>query len=345
MGEETGRREMNGRKSRDFAGGLSCPPRIRLKFRPTHTQAAIGEDHDGKNHMGMKLFDVLPYHMGNAGDLLKHGALAELVRWRCGLPGMRGRKFRFFDLFGGRPWEDDAQSEVLWRVHSLADTALLAAQPEISQGRYYGSGHLVWQAAENAGADNIAVFASDSHKGRDFELRNSGLTPVAEAMPGAVAPVLPGGHAPPYDAYACLRHWAERARLPGDLALVDPFGNFLPRKSGVVIPQVAAASKKAPVVLFALNLEPTNKVGERFHASLKAHLPHALKMTCPPVAKTGVKGEGKYHADVVLSVPPGLLKTGGLQERLSDFAEKLAGVLGLSGEQAEMLKPKVIGQA
>lgn len=27
----------------------------------------------------------LPYDMGNAGDLLKHGVLAEFVRWYCDL--------------------------------------------------------------------------------------------------------------------------------------------------------------------------------------------------------------------------------------------------------------------
>ena len=41
----------------------------------------------------------LPYDMGNAGDLLKHGVLAEFVRWRC----ESGRPGRFIDLFGGEP--------------------------------------------------------------------------------------------------------------------------------------------------------------------------------------------------------------------------------------------------
>ena len=32
--------------------------------------------------MTMKSISGLPYDMGNAGDLLKHGVLAEFVRWR-----------------------------------------------------------------------------------------------------------------------------------------------------------------------------------------------------------------------------------------------------------------------
>ena len=28
---------------------------------------------------------TLPYDMGNAGDLLRHGVLAEFVRWQCRL--------------------------------------------------------------------------------------------------------------------------------------------------------------------------------------------------------------------------------------------------------------------
>ena len=39
----------------------------------------------------------LRYDMGNAGDLLKHGVLAEFVRWRR----EREESFRFIDLFGG----------------------------------------------------------------------------------------------------------------------------------------------------------------------------------------------------------------------------------------------------
>ena len=58
----------------------------------------------------------LPYDMGNIGDLLKHGVLAEFVRWQCEL----GRSFRFFDLFGGEP-EGPAVARTCRRVLALPD--------------------------------------------------------------------------------------------------------------------------------------------------------------------------------------------------------------------------------
>ena len=287
----------------------------------------------------MKSISGLPYDMGNAGDLLKHGVLAEFVRWRQIASVMVNSPLRFFDFFGGEPWEDNAHQEVVRRVQSLTDTALLEAQPEIAQGRYYGSSHLVWQAVENAGVKNTQIYASDSDAGRARKLRNSGLLPVTEII---FPPLSPNSNTPPYDGYDFFDPIVASYQQ-GDLALVDPFGDFLPRKSGIVIPQIAAASKKATVVLFALNLDPGNRVGRRFDALLKAHLPNALKMTCPPIGNSMVKGEGTYYADVVLA-GPNVSDAGGLQIQLSAFTEKLAAVLGLLNEQAEMLKPKIIGR-
>ena len=283
--------------------------------------------------------DGLPYDMGNAGDLLKHGVLAEFVRWRQGVSVMASSPLRFFDFFGGKPWEENAHQEVVRRVQSLTDTALLEAQPEIAQERYYGSSHLVWQAAENVGVKSAQIYASDSDAGRARKLRNSGLFPVADIILPSLSP---NSNMPPYDGYDFFDPIAASCQQ-GDLALVDPFGDFLPRKSGIVIPQIAVASKKATVVLFALNLDPGNRVGQRFDALLKTNLPNALKMTCPPIGNSTVKGEGTYYADVVLAAPSAL-EVDGLQTQLSAFTEKLAAVLDLPDEQAEMLKPKIIGR-
>ena len=76
----------------------------------------------------------LPYDMGNAGDLLKHGVLAEFVRWQCGL----GMPLRFMDPFGGEPWGRPVP-EVGRRVRALPAGSLRAAQSHIDNGRYYGS--------------------------------------------------------------------------------------------------------------------------------------------------------------------------------------------------------------
>ena len=74
---------------------------------------------------------TLPYHMGNAGDLLKHGVLAEFVRWQCGL----GVPLRFMDPFGGEPWTRPVP-EVARRVRALSAGALWLAQSDIDNGRY-----------------------------------------------------------------------------------------------------------------------------------------------------------------------------------------------------------------
>lgn len=56
----------------------------------------------------------LPYDMGNSGDLLKHGVLAEFVRWQC----ESRESFRFIDPFGGEPWSEPVP-EVVPRVLAL----------------------------------------------------------------------------------------------------------------------------------------------------------------------------------------------------------------------------------
>jgi len=77
----------------------------------------------------------LAYDMGNAGDMLKHGVLAEFVRWRCESTG----SLRFIDLFGGEPWAAPVP-EVARRVRALPNCAPRAVQTDIGENRYYGSG-------------------------------------------------------------------------------------------------------------------------------------------------------------------------------------------------------------
>ena len=64
----------------------------------------------------------LPYDMGNAGDLLKHGVLAETLRHR--LIFERNQPIRFLDLFGGEPFSPETSDEIVQRVGKLSDCAL-----------------------------------------------------------------------------------------------------------------------------------------------------------------------------------------------------------------------------
>lgn len=45
----------------------------------------------------------LPYTMGNAGDLIKHGLISEFLNWYL---KKDHKQTNFYDPFGGRPWQE-----------------------------------------------------------------------------------------------------------------------------------------------------------------------------------------------------------------------------------------------
>ncbi len=264
----------------------------------------------------------LPYDMGNAGDLLKHGVLAEFVRWRC----ESGRAGRFIDLFGGEPQENACDCEVARRVRALPDGALRAAQKDIDSRVYYGSGFVARHAAEDADG-SIRVLTDDRDSERRERLQKAGFSMLDEEFPRC------GVRSGEYDAWDAF---AEIASVldDDDLVLLDPYSEFLRDRAPSVVPQMAEAAARGAVLLFALNLDPGNRKGRQFDALLAQHLPGAWRMTCPPLRETGVCGESRFHADVVLAARP-LLQEGGspdvqrLRKTLTGFTRGLASVLGL----------------
>ena len=154
-----------------------------------------------------------------------------------------------------------------------------------------------------------------------------------------------------YDAYAALdliQHETSRK----DLILIDPYAEFLkPSQNGrnraeSVIPIIAKMARCSAVLLFALNLDPFNRVGRRFDALQQANLSGAYIMTCPPIRLSGIKGEGKYFSDVILAAPTAF-RNGSEQvyfwSRLEALAGKLARALKLSERGYAMLRPRLIG--
>ena len=103
---------------------------------------------------------------------------------------------------------------------------------------------------------------------------------------------------------------------------------------------MAKAAERAAVLLFALNLDPSNCVGQRFEGLLKEHLPEAWRMTMPPLRFTGIRGESKYHAEVILAAraltDPDADK---LKERLEELGARLADIV------ACQLKPRAVRKA
>ncbi|MCY4375541.1 MAG: hypothetical protein OXC31_17400, partial [Spirochaetaceae bacterium] len=57
-------------------------------------------------------------------------------------------------------------------------------------------------------------------------------------------------------------------------------------------------------LLFALRPDRAHDAGRRFDAFVSEHLPGAWRMSCLPVADKDVRGELKYHAEVVLAARP-----------------------------------------
>ena len=221
----------------------------------------------------------LPYDMGNAGDLLKHGVLAEFVRWRCEQAELERRRceqsesFRFIDLFGGEPCNQSAPDvgavkrapKVAERFRELPeDLALRMAQIEIEKDRYYGSGLLVKKIAKQVGGD-VCVLVNDSCPKRRKRLeREEGLFLLKEEFSGISA-----------DAYEAFEEIVCQGKLEkGDLVLIDPFDDFLNPNKGEhykeVIPQIKETIKQdAAVILFALNKNPCKGVGQKFDQPLK----------------------------------------------------------------------------
>lgn len=281
----------------------------------------------------------LPYDMGNAGDLLKHGVLAEFVRWQCELGGQR---LRFLDPFGGEPWGRPVPA-VARRVRALPAGALRAAQSHVDNGRYYGSGIVARRTAEAAGGRGVRVLSGDTCPDRRDRLRACGLWMLHEAFPGIDVRSGRDRH-DGYDAIGTIA----RSAGEDDLLLIDPFADgFLEQHARTVVPHMAAMAKRASVLLFVLNPDPSGRPGQRFDVILRNHLRGAWRMTCPPLPdNNGVRGESRYDAEVVLAArdlrrAERMRDIGVLRGRLTEFATQLGRVLGVSAQQ---LAPRRVGQ-
>jgi hypothetical protein len=223
----------------------------------------------------------LPYDMGNAGDLLKHGLLAEFTQWFC---SHQTEPLRFLDPFAGRPF-GVAKPEVLRRLQALPPCALRDAQRD-SQN-YYGSANVVLNAAQAVGR-----LAHVSVSDQAPEARNLFLDPIEQLEVEGFTPT---------DGFSVLDSAAK-----GDLLLLDPFGDFLPRHAQDVIPKVAQMSAKMACVLFVLNMNPGNRVGHRYAELRRKHLPSAWSLHCPKLGNRSlqgnvVRGETRYEVEVLLA--------------------------------------------
>ena len=127
-----------------------------------------------------KCAEALPYDMGNIGDLLKHGMMAEFVRWWSNAHSDRS-EFIFLDPFCGLRWEYPANPKALARLtelRRLSDRhfAIYDAQPNLGESKYYGSAHAVINQIRHLPRPmplSPLVSVSDKHKNKIAALMES----------------------------------------------------------------------------------------------------------------------------------------------------------------------------
>ncbi|MGH9386200.1 MAG: hypothetical protein ACRD2N_18140 [Vicinamibacterales bacterium] len=205
----------------------------------------------------------LPYDMGNAGDLVKHGLLAEFTQWWC---EYMSKPLCFLDPFAGRPWVSPPNPEVSRRVKALpsgVSGAIQRAQPD-PDNRYYGSCYVVLNVAHALGCAAEVLFSdSDPNARQTFEGHDGFRELECNGFSKS-------------DGFSILD-----SDCRGDLLLLDPFGNFLRDRASDVIPKVGKASARFACVLFVLNLNPKNPVGQRYGRLRADYLSAAWSLLCP----------------------------------------------------------------
>jgi hypothetical protein len=254
------------------------------------------------------MFDVLPYDLGNAGDLLKHGFLAEYAAWWI---RSRRRELRFADPFGGVPWQEPPAPGVTRRIQGLAGTALHLAQSALPQ-RYYGSAHLMLRI----GCDmhgKIEVLVSDQDAARRVALQNSSLSLIE----------IP--HFDPANGYSILR-----TELAADLVLIDPFDDFLAGDYASTLHDISLGNQKGTsVLLFVLHSGADHPLTTEYWQIRRRVIPEALVGTCRPIPFCGIRGESKFIAEVVLAFAGdvGVDELSELRRVFENYCARLSSVL------------------
>ncbi|MBV5330111.1 MAG: hypothetical protein JZU65_21200 [Chlorobium sp.] len=231
--------------------------------------------------------EPLPYDMGNSGDLIKHGMIAEFTQWSV---LHNQAPFIFYDPFGGRPWGDPCK-KVTERLLMLKKCALRIAQPEPNT-RYYGSGHIIKNIAHNAGGSS-EVYISDRNKEAINDLIKSGLGQIS--LEGFMSE----------DAYSILD--CNLQSNNANLLLLDPFADFLENHEKL-FPKIAAivAHNEVAVALFILSDDSMSLAYGKFNDLRKRESKERilqLSFSCPKLHDSGIKGEEKYCSDIILFLP------------------------------------------
>ena len=233
----------------------------------------------------------LRYDMGNIGDLVKHGMMAEFIRWWRGVHPCQN-EFTFLDPFGGCVWAHPANSKALARLHTLREIpdqnfAIFDSQPDIDEGTYYGSAHVVINQVRRFGLSPRAM-VSDGCERKVKSLLESDNGNIYRLA----CPICP--RFKPADGYTVLDCIAD-GHIKTDLVLIDPFYEISKIKRN--IRKIVKAAEKTSVLLFVLVRSASDG------ACIRNSLPNHIVAISPPLGKdTGVRGE-TMMAYVILGMP------------------------------------------
>ena len=264
------------------------------------------------------MLPTLKYSMGNAGDIIKHGLLAEFIEW------YKNKQLRFADPFGGCPW-GNLPPPTRDRLKKIKETALGRVYSEDAD-KYLGSSHLAREAAKNCNLE-IKIGLSDNDKDARRNLENS--IREYDCME-FIAPRLPKD-----DGYQIL--YGDRDKNY-DLILLDPYSKFLWNEfyrtdEPKIFRRILELIKNNPglfVAVFVLDKNETTEVGEKFHNFKKTNLQNrAFSLHCPKF-ESDIKGESKFDSEILLisgQINEG--KCGELRGRLENFAGEATGALPL----------------
>ena len=254
--------------------------------------------------------------MGNAGDLIKHGLLAEFCEWRL---QTRNGVFSFIDPFGGRPYVSPPHGEVVRRVQRLESCALTRAQPDIGHC-YYGSGNVIKHSAL-AMQRQAVVKISDRDKTAFQELIQAGF----EAF-----------HHKAFqrqESFSIID--CRLAATSASLVLLDPYDDFLAEYASTIVPKLPEfiLASSMPVALFVLCEDWGSALGLKWQKLKESYLTPELiyfSLACGKIPAGPVKGESRYHSEVILLLAPGNDEGcwQNLAYRLQTFSKLLGAVLG-----------------
>ena len=223
--------------------------------------------------------------MGNAGDLIKHGLLAEFTEWHSNLIN---KKLTFFDPFGGRPWQSPIHNTVTQRIKDL-DVCPLKSIQEQDIKKYIGSGHIVNQISKK-NDHQIQIFSSDRDADARHDLQLTGLNPIN--VEGAN----------PEDGYSIITSNLNKKK--NTLILIDPFYD-LENINKNIHHEILRVVKNNHISV-ALYILYKNEEIQHWHNFQKYHNTNAkntvrsISLKCEAIENSTINGESKFNSFIIL---------------------------------------------